>query len=131
MKNLPSRKTEGVSNPGNQSAINDPLVMLINMPWGRIDRPSIQLGILQSVLMKAGIRTGACSFNLTFLDYLVKATAALSEEDRICLNDYCEVGEDNQIVGLGDWIFAVAPFQDSNERDEQYLNYVRATGTPA
>ena len=130
MKNLSSRKTKGVSNPGNQSAINNPLVMLINMPWGRIDRPSIQLGILQSVLMKAGIRTEACSFNLTFLDYLGKATAALSEEDRICLNDYCEVGEDNQIVGLGDWIFAVPPFQDSSQRDEQYLNYVSATGTP-
>src|SRR5215470_12776915 len=104
--------------------------MLINMPWGRVDRPSIQVGILQSVLLHAGIRTEARSFNLNFLDYIVNATADLPVEDRICLGDYCEVGEDNQIVGLGDWIFAVPPFQDSNQPDEQYLNYVRSTGTP-
>jgi len=104
--------------------------MLINMPWARVDRPSIQLGILQSVLMRAGIRTEVRSFNLDFLDYIVKVTADLPVEDRICLNDYCEVGEDNRIVGLGDWIFAVAPFQDSSERDEQYLNYVSSTATP-
>jgi ribosomal peptide maturation radical SAM protein 1 len=104
--------------------------MLINMPWGRIDRPSIQLGILQSVLMRAGVRTEARSFNLAFLDYIVNATADLPVEDRICLNDYCEVGEDDGIAGLGDWVFAVAPFQDSSEQDEQYLNYVSSTATP-
>jgi len=104
--------------------------MLVNMPWARVDRPSIQLGILQSVLMRAGIRTEVRSFNLDFLDYIVRVTADLPVEDRICLNDYCEVGEDNRIVGLGDWIFAVAPFQDSSERDEQYLNYVSSTATP-
>lgn len=100
------------------------------MPWGRVDRPSIQLGILQSVLMRAGIRTEARSFNLDFLDYIIKATADLPVEDRICLNDYCEVGEDDRIVGLGDWIFAVPPFQSSSQRDEQYLNYVSSTATP-
>jgi ribosomal peptide maturation radical SAM protein 1 len=104
--------------------------MLINMPWGRVDRPSIQLGILQSVLMLAGVRTEARSFNLTFLDYIINATADLPVEDRISLNDYCDVGEDNQIVGLGDWIFAVPPFQDSSQRDDQYLNYVSSTATP-
>ena len=110
--------------------MNDPLVVLINMPWGRVDRPSIQLGILQSVLMRAGVRTEARSFNLDFLDYIVKVTADLPVEDRICLNDYCDVGEDDQIIGLGDWIFAVPPFQDSSQRDEQYLNYVSSTATP-
>jgi len=104
--------------------------MLINMPWGRVDRPSIQVGILQSVLMRAGIRTEARSFNLTFLDYILNATADLPGEDRICLNDYCDVGEDEQITGLGDWIFAVPPFQDSRQRDEQYLNYLSSTATP-
>src|SRR5262245_39877719 len=119
------------TNSSNRSATNSPLVMLINIPWGRIDRPSVQLGILQSVLMRAGIRTEARSFNLTFLDYIVNATAHLPAEDRICLNDYCDVGEDDRIVGLGDLIFAVPPFQDSSQRDEQYLNYVRSSATPA
>src|SRR5690242_15442237 len=110
------------SNSSNHSAKNGPLVMLLNMPWGRVDRPSIQLGILQSVLMRAGVRTEARSFNLAFLDYIVNATANLPAEDRIGLNDYCDIGEDDQIIGLGDWIFAVPPFQDSNEQDQQYLD---------
>jgi len=131
VSNLPSRKTKGLSNSNNQSEINNPLVMLINMPWGLVDRPSIQLGILQSVLMCAGVRTEARSFNLTFVDYIVNATAHLPVEDRIYLNDYCEVGEDDRVIGLGDWIFAVPPFQDSSQRDEQYLNHARSTATPS
>ncbi|HSQ24013.1 MAG TPA: RiPP maturation radical SAM C-methyltransferase, partial [Pyrinomonadaceae bacterium] len=110
--------------------MNDPLVILISMPWGRVDRPSIQLGILQSVLLRAGIRTAVRSFNLAFLDYIVAATADLPNQDRIYLNDYFEVSEDEGRVGLGEWIFAVDPFQNSSERDEQYLNYVSATNTP-
>jgi ribosomal peptide maturation radical SAM protein 1 len=113
----------------NQSAMKSPQVMLINMPWGRIDRPSIQLGILQSVLACAGIRVEVRSFNLAFVDYLLAATANLPVQDRISLNDYCEFGENEGRVGLAEWIFAVAPFQDSSERDEQYLNYVGSTKT--
>ena len=130
MSNPASRKTKGLSNSSDPSAKNNPLVLLINMPWGRIDRPSIQVGILQSVLMRADIWTEARSFNLSFLHYIVNATTDLPAEDRICLNDYCDVGEDDQIIGLGDWIFAVPPFQDSSEHDEQYLNYVSSTATP-
>src|SRR6266498_4137318 len=108
-----------------ESPMNDHPVILINMPWSRVDRPSIQLGILESVLIRAGILVEARSFNLAFLDHIVAATGDLPVQDRLHFTDYLDVSEDVCRVGLGDWIFAVSPFSNSSERDEQYLRYLR------
>lgn len=107
--------------------MSDQKVILINMPWAMPDRPSIELGILQSVLSCAGIPTQARSFNLAFMEYLVSVDAQLPETGRLfSIPDYLLVATYYYIVGLGDWIFAVAPFRQTRESDEEYFDYVRA-----
>lgn len=101
-------------------------VMLIDMPWSMPHRPSIQLGILRSVLRRANISTEVRSFNLAFMDHL--ASADRPYEDRFSLDDYTDIAENYYKVGLGDWIFAVAPFCDSGDWEERSLEYLRADG---
>ncbi len=103
------------------------IVMLIDMPWSMPHRPSIQLGILRSVLRRANIRTEVRSFNLAFMDHLVSANVDRPHEDRFSFNDYIDVAENYCKVGLGEWIFAVAPFRDSGDWEERYLEYLRST----
>ncbi len=105
--------------------MSDRTVMLINMPWSMPHRPSIQLGTLQSLLNRSNIQTEVRSFNLVFMDHLASNP---DHEERFSFADYLEIAEKHFGIGLGDWIFAVAPFRDPDEWDEQYLEYVRAPG---
>ena len=108
--------------------MSDQSVLLINMPWSMPHRPSIQLGILQSVLHRANIAVDVRSFNLTFIDYIACLDAGQVTTEHFSFDDYRKVAEENYELGLGDWIFAVAPFRESFEWDEQYLEHFRASG---
>ena len=101
--------------------MSDQSVMLISMPWASLYRPSIQLGTLQSVLNLAGIRTEVRSFNLAFMDFITSRVASQPDEKPFVVDDYFEVAG-SYGVGLGDWIFAVAPFRDSGDWEEQGAN---------
>src|SRR6185295_2749789 len=87
-----------------------------------------QLGILQSVLRRANIRSEVRSFNLAFVDYLAAGRADNPADDCFSFEDYRDVAENHYKVGLGDWIFAVAPFRDSGDWEERYIEYLRANG---
>src|SRR6266404_6322841 len=108
--------------------MHDPSVMLIDMPWSMLYRPSIQLGILQSVLRRANIRSEVRSFNLAFMEHLAPADADKPADDRFSFEDYRDVAENYHSVGLGDWIFAVVPFRDCGDWEERYLEYFRTNG---
>ncbi len=108
--------------------MNDHRVMLISMPWSSLYRPSIQTGTLQSVLQRAGIPTEVRSFNLAFMDYIASVDASLAEDKKFLIEDYLDVGEGCYMIALGDWLFAVPPFRDLPESDEQYLGYFRDKG---
>lgn len=105
--------------------MGDQCVLLISMPWSSLYRPSIQLGTLQSVLKRSGFQVEARSFNLAFMDYLASCDTSLPNEQGFSTDDYFEVAERYYGVGLGDWIFAVAPFRNSKDSDEQYIDYLR------
>src|SRR5687768_6734888 len=108
--------------------MSDQSVLLINMPWSMPHRPSIQLGILQSVLRRAHIAVDVRSFNLTFMDYIASGDGGHTAAGQFSFDDYRQVSEDYYELGLGDWIFAVPPFRESFELDERYLEYFRANG---
>jgi ribosomal peptide maturation radical SAM protein 1 len=110
--------------------MREPSVMLIAMPWHALGLPSIQLGILGSVLEQAGIATEVRSLMLAFMEHCLAGTAARPEAERIELADYAMVGEKNFPLGLGDWIFAVPPFRDAPDRDAQYLAHLREQNVP-
>jgi ribosomal peptide maturation radical SAM protein 1 len=101
------------------------------MPWHGLSTPSLQLGLLQSVLVSAGLRAEVKTLALAFMEHCWVETAGLPEGERIGLAEYDAVACDHESLGLGDWIFAVPPFRDAPESDARYLAYLREHGVPA
>lgn len=108
-----------------ESDVGKKSVKLLAMPWAMLNRPSIQLGVLQSVLREAGIRTEVRSFYLDFMQHLASSTADLPAAERISPEDYGEIAAQ---YFIGDWIFAVPPFNDPRALDEEYFAYLRSQG---
>ena len=77
-------------------------VILIAMPWAGITYPSIQLGILKSLLDRSGVPCTPMSLNLSFFEY----PAVRPEADRLSLEQYDYIGEASGL-GLGEWIFCL------------------------
>lgn len=108
-----------------------PTVVLVAMPWDTLKFPSIQLGILRSVLERAGVATDVCSLKLAFMEHCHTAMTERGEDERVGVEDYERVACQHSHVGLGDWIFAVPPFRENTaERDDEYLAYAVREGVP-
>ena len=105
-------------------------VLLIAMPWHLVAMPSLQLGLLQSVLDKAGIRTDVRTLAIDYLDHCSAETAGLPAAERIDANDYDSIVTDYGRLGIPDWIFAVPPFRDDPESDACFLAALRNKGAP-
>jgi ribosomal peptide maturation radical SAM protein 1 len=110
--------------------MSPPSVVLLAMPWHLLSLPSIQLGLLQSVLERAGIRTEVTTAGLAFLEYCCAETAGLPGGSRIGVADYDAVVSQGDSVGLGDWIFSIPPFRDAPEPDTEYLAFLKTRGIP-
>jgi len=106
------------------------LITLVSMPWEYLEAPSIQLGILQSILERDGVRAEVRSLKLAFLDYCLAMTRNRPEAEKIALADYQAIAFAHFGVGLGEWIFAVPPFAANGASDEPYLAYLRDRGVP-
>ena len=96
-------------------------VVLVNMPFADVQRPSIALGLLQAALAGTGIQSEVVYGNFGFAETigLVYYRAMQSTPT------------DNL---LGEWCFAGNLFPDDAEKDEEYLNLtleVRCNGFPA
>jgi ribosomal peptide maturation radical SAM protein 1 len=97
-------------------------VILIAMPWASITYPSIQLGILKSLLDQSRLPCAPMSLNLSFFEYL----AIRPQADRLSLEQYNYIGEASGL-GLGEWIFAsAAKGRADAERDAAYRAFVAA-----
>ncbi|HXD30598.1 MAG TPA: RiPP maturation radical SAM C-methyltransferase [Pyrinomonadaceae bacterium] len=101
--------------------------ILVAMPWALLNRPSIQLGVLQSVLQEQGIDTEVRSFFLHFMEHVAEKTAGLGDGKRVVAGDYGEIAAQ---YFIGDWIFAVPPFHDARKLDDEYFAYVRSQDVP-
>ncbi|MEV5820142.1 RiPP maturation radical SAM C-methyltransferase [Micromonospora haikouensis] len=76
-------------------------VVLVHMPWGSLDVPSLALGILRTAAGAAGHDVRVRYANLDFVDWAV---------DRLTfgLADYQYFSETSYFQGAGDWVFAGA-----------------------
>lgn len=110
--------------------MTQPSVLLVAMPWHLFRTPSLQVGLLQSVLQRAGIRTEAATLSLAFMEYCCAQTAGLPVSEQVGIGDYSAVATEFDHTGLGDWIFAVPPFRDNPAADAQYLAFLRQGGVP-
>jgi ribosomal peptide maturation radical SAM protein 1 len=100
-------------------------VLLLSLPWDQLEYPSIQLGVLASVLERAGIPVATRSLNLDFMEHCVRATAGRGEDERLSVRSYHGVVRWSRDVSLGDWIFGSAP-----EDDTSYLALLEEAGVP-
>ena len=83
-------------------------VCLVNMPLAGLERPSIALGQIQTLLRQDGIDTATCYANMWFAEYfglnLVKTLVSVPPED-----------------ALVDWLFSSVAFPDFSPDHDAYL----------
>jgi len=101
-------------------------VVLVAMPWSALYNPSIQVGILTSVVERAGFTAFPRSYFLTFMELLYARTRHLPEAEQIDTSDYQYISERLDKIGCGDWIFSTPEFNPNVEREaEQYRAFLR------
>lgn len=88
-------------------------LVLVNMPFAALERPSLALGLLAAIVHRDGMACHTLHANLLFAS-------------RIGVGDYhdCCVSLDQNL--LGEWIFAPLLFGDRPEADELYWQHVAA-----
>jgi ribosomal peptide maturation radical SAM protein 1 len=101
-------------------------VVLIAMPWAALYNPSIQVGILTSVVERAGFTAFPRSYFLTFMEMLHARTKQLGEAEQINTADYQYISERLDKLGCGDWIFSTPEFNPNVEHDvDLYVDFLR------
>ncbi|MFB7470468.1 RiPP maturation radical SAM C-methyltransferase [Kitasatospora sp. NPDC056184] len=85
-------------------------IVLLHMPWGAIDVPSLALGILHTAAARAGHQVDVRYANLDFVDWAA-GTAGFG------VDDYQYFSEKSYFQGAGDWAFAGALYGD--DRDDR------------
>lgn len=106
-------------------------IVLVAMPWDALYVPSLQLGILQAVLDRAGFSSRVRQLNLAFMEHLAAASAATRGQPltplTLTIDDYRLVA--TSFSGVGDWIFAIPPFRaPTAEGDERFFAHLRSRG---
>ena len=105
-------------------------VSLVSMPFKELRHPPIQLGLLERCLSDAGFTARSYSLELAFMEHLRASTAQAPDDKQISVTQYQDVAHRDFVVHLGEWIFKVPPYADPTLEDDEYLEYVRASGTP-
>lgn len=100
-------------------------VLLVAMPWAKLEHPSIQLGILKTILTGGGVPTRTWSAYLDFADHVVRSEAAAKTAPPLTHRDYDDVASNYHI---GDWIFSVPPFHDTAAKSLAYLEELKRAG---
>lgn len=105
-------------------------IVLLHMPWGAIDVPSLALGILHTAAARAGHEVEVRYANLDFVDWAAE-TAGFG------VDDYEYFSEKSYFQGAGDWAFAGALYGDDDEPapgfaesadSERYFEYLATNG---
>ncbi|WP_246732650.1 hypothetical protein [Rhizobium leguminosarum] len=93
-------------------------IVLVNMPMSAVERPSLALGLLQSALTRAGLKSRTVYANIWFLEY-----AGLA--------DYNLLETSPPEEALVDWLFAGVAFPDFETNHALFLDrYFRRNPCP-
>lgn len=95
-------------------------VVLVNMPFAEVQRPSIALGLLHASLKGTGVRSEVIYANLWFAESIGLASYQALQSTA---TDHL----------LGEWCFAANLFPENEKQDEEYLDLVleaRTQGLP-
>ncbi|MFI5977234.1 RiPP maturation radical SAM C-methyltransferase [Streptomyces sp. NPDC051452] len=102
-------------------------VHLVTMPWHPIDLPSLQLGLLNSLLRRTrpGDEVSEFHASLRWAEFLLDRS-----DGRIGPGDYVAVGSDAIFHGLGDWVFSGALYDDPDWGLARLRDYAAARDLP-
>ncbi|MEV8531506.1 RiPP maturation radical SAM C-methyltransferase [Streptomyces sp. NPDC051211] len=76
-------------------------ILLVNMPWGSVEVPSLALGILRTAAEARGHEVQVRHANLDFVDWVAARTP-------FRLADYDYYSTSSYFQGAGDWVFSSA-----------------------
>ncbi|WP_441248400.1 RiPP maturation radical SAM C-methyltransferase [Kitasatospora sp. McL0602] len=104
-------------------------IVLVQMPWGALDMPSLALGILHTAALRAGHQVEVRYANLDFVDWAAETTGFGPD-------DYAYFSEKSYFQGAGDWAFAGALYGEAIEATgttgapdpDRYFEYLAANG---
>ncbi|MFJ2776947.1 RiPP maturation radical SAM C-methyltransferase [Kitasatospora sp. NPDC087315] len=98
-------------------------ILLVNMPWGSIEVPSLALGILRTAAESGGHEVQVRHANLDFVDWVVGRTA-------FGLGDYTYYSTSSYFQGAGDWVFSSALYDRPGDVDA-FSAFLAANGAGA
>lgn len=90
-------------------------VILINMPWSSVDSPSLALGILKGCIARnfPGVETQVIHGNLDYVDWITSRCD-------FNFDDYQHYALDTYFLGVGDWVFSSALYDDPEWRNDEF-----------
>jgi ribosomal peptide maturation radical SAM protein 1 len=99
-------------------------VLLVSMPWAAVGYPSLALGILKREAASQGrAEIETVYANLDFVDWI-------SERASLSYRAYEYFSDESYFLGLGDWIFSSALYDDPGWRVSEFLRLARSEGAP-
>ena len=95
-------------------------VVLAAMPWQAIDRPSLQVGLLNGLLRRDRPDIAVAEYQgaMRWAEFMYSASG-----EALGPADYADVAERGAFYGLGDWVFAGALYDDPAWRIEELRAY--------
>ncbi|PWK74958.1 ribosomal peptide maturation radical SAM protein 1 [Streptomyces sp. CG 926] len=102
-------------------------VHLVTMPWQPLDLPSLQIGLLHSLLTRTRPSDEIHEFHgsLRWAQFLLERTDGLLRPA-----DHAEVGSDSIFDGLGDWVFSGVLYADPDWGVARLRAYAERRGIP-
>jgi ribosomal peptide maturation radical SAM protein 1 len=112
-----------LESPAQRQAISEPpvrrlRVAMVNMPWARVNAPSIQCGLLQSVVRDAGHDCDVHYLNIDLAAYL----------GHTMYDGIADVRAERLHL-LGDWLFSYAAFGQLTSESEYFADYPEIEST--
>lgn len=96
-------------------------ILLVNMPWGSLEVPSLALGILRTAAETGGHEVEVRHANLDFADWVTARTPFTAD-------DYDYYSTSSYFQGAGDWVFSSA-LHDREGDVEAFSAFLAASGS--
>jgi len=102
--------------------VNTIRIVLVQMPWGALDTPSLAVGIMEAASARAGHEAIAHYANLDFADWAAGQLKFTGDQ-------YRYFSDRSYFLGLGDWAFAGALYDDAAaDLPPGYEAFIRENG---
>jgi ribosomal peptide maturation radical SAM protein 1 len=94
-------------------------VVLVNMPWAAVGKPSLALGILHQAVRRElpDAEVTVVYGNLEYVDWLL-------DRGNFGFADYNYYSETSYFQGCGDWVFSSALYDDPEWRIDEFEKYM-------